>query len=272
MLTLIRHGQTLNFDDSGFGDLPYVYTPLTAGKVYEEEFLEYVRSLGRVGEYVDVGAHLGTHSLWFAKMCPATRVHAIEPVGRYADVVRRNVAANELQAKVTVHQTGVARERGRATNYMSREHQIGFVDGDPVGVTECFDVVPMDDIVRGPVALIKLDVEGMEADVLRGAARILAEHRPVIFAEAQSWAAVGSIARALEPFGYQLTGRIFNASPTYEFSTDPLEGWAAARSAYARLHPLLYWGRRTLRGVVIRAGEVVLRRVRVTASRRKRAM
>jgi FkbM family methyltransferase len=272
MLTLTRHGQTLNFDDSGFGALPYVYTPLTAGKVYEEEFLEYVRALGRVGEYVDVGAHLGTHSLWFAKMCPATRVHAIEPVRRYADVVRRNVAANELEGKVTVHQTGVARQRGQATNYMSKEHQIGFVDGDAVGVTERFEVVPLDDIVQGPVALIKIDVEGMEADVLGGAARILAEHRPVIFAEARSWGAVGSIVRALAPFGYRLTGRIFNASPTYEFSTDPVEGWGVARSAYARLHPVLHWGRRILRGVVMTAREAIVRRGRVAAAQRNRAM
>lgn len=233
MLTLQRHGQTLNFDDSGFSMLPYVYRPLATGKLYEEPFLEYIRALGKAGEYVDVGAHLGTHSVWFAKLCPATRVHAFEPVSRYAEVLRRNVAANQLDAKVSVHQAGLAAAPGQASNYMSPEHQVGFVDGPVAGVTERFDVFRMDDVVSGPVALIKLDVEGMEAEVLRGATRILAEHRPVIFAEAHGRAAAQALARQLAPFGYRPTWRIFNASPTYEFSTEPAGFRSAVRAVLA---------------------------------------
>jgi FkbM family methyltransferase len=224
MLTLKRHGQTLYFDDSGFSVMPYVYQPLITGRLYEESFLEYILSLGRVGEYVDAGAHLGTHSIWFAKMCPSTRVHAFEPVERYAMIVRRNALANSVDDKTTVHQKGLAATSGRATNYMSPEHQMGFAEGVATGVTESFDVVRMDDVIQGPVAVIKIDVEGMEVDVLRGAARILSEHKPVIFAEARSLAEAKAIARHLAPFGYRPTWRIFNASPTYEFSADPERG------------------------------------------------
>lgn len=58
MLTIERHGRNLCFDDGGFTSLPYVYRPLTKGKFYVELFLRHIRSLGRVGQYVDVGAHL----------------------------------------------------------------------------------------------------------------------------------------------------------------------------------------------------------------------
>jgi FkbM family methyltransferase len=244
MLTLTRHGRTLNFDDAGFKDTPYVYRPLARGKLYEERFLEYIRSLAKPGEYVDVGAHLGTHSIWFAAMCPSTRVHSFEPVSRYAEVVRRNVAANALGDKVTVHQTGLGAESGQASNYMSVEHQIGFVDDARQGVTETFPVLRMDDVVQGAVALIKLDVEGMEVEVLRGATRILAEHRPIIFAEAQDVAEAKAIAVLLAAFGYRPTSRVFNASPTYEFSTEPVSSWSRLRATGCGILPALRVARR----------------------------
>jgi FkbM family methyltransferase len=244
MLTVSRHGQTLHFDVTGFSAMPYVYRPLVEGKLYEEAFLEYVRSLGKVGQYVDVGAHLGTHSLWFAKMCPATGVHAFEPVRRYAEVIRRNVAANSLEDKITVHQKGLAAANGQATNYLSTEHQVGFVDGRATAVTECFEVLRMDDVVQGPVALIKVDVEGMEPQVLEGATRILSQYRPLIFAEAQSRSAAKQLALQLAPLGYKPTWRVFNATPTYEFSTELDRGWKRSRRVYARLLPALCIGRR----------------------------
>lgn len=239
MLTLVRHGRTLRFDDTGLVETPYVYRPLARGRMYEEAFLEYIRGLGRGGQYVDVGAHLGTHSVWFATLCAATHVHAFEPVGRYAAVVRRNVIANGIDDRVTVHQTGLAAEAGEASNFMSVEHQIGFVDAARSGVVETFPVRRLDDVVEGPVGVIKLDVEGMEAQVLRGATRILAEHRPVIFAEAQSPAAARAIAQQLAPFGYQPTARVFNASPTHEYSTEPVTAWSRFRASRAGLAPVL---------------------------------
>jgi FkbM family methyltransferase len=249
MLTVSRHGVDLRFDTTGFAETPYVYRPLLNDAVYEEPFLAHVRSLDRVGVYVDVGAHLGTHTLWFAALCPATHVHAFEPVGRFADVVRRNVAANGLTGKVTVHQTGLSDSPGQATNLLSPEHQLGFT-AEPAAAREDFPVARLDRIrLGGPVAVIKLDVEGMEAAVLRGAGRILSRHRPVVYAEAHDAEAVADITQALAPYGYRHTGRVFNASPTYEFV-------APARRRGDRLRPL--WRRlpaglrRTLRQAVNR--------------------
>jgi FkbM family methyltransferase len=238
MLTLERHSRLFHFDDSGFQTLPYVYRTLPAGRFYEETFLEYIRSRAKAGQYVDVGAHLGTHTLWFAGLCPATHVHAFEPVGRYADVIRRNVTANSLDDRVTVYQTGLSSARGQATNYLSPEHEVGRFGADGKGVTESFEVLPLDEVVHGAVAVIKIDVEGMEAEVLRGARRLLVEHQPLIFAEARSRADLNAIEEVLAPIGYHLTGRVFNASPTYEFSTEAPGVSGRFRAARARLWPL----------------------------------
>ena len=234
MLTLDRHGHTLRFDDSGFTEPPYVYQPLLQGQAYEEQFLEHIRAAGRSGQYVDVGAHLGTHTVWFAALCPSTKVHAFEPVGRYAEVVRRNVAANGLEDKVVVHQVGLSAEPGSATNFMSFPHQVGFMD-EAEGVTESYAVKRLDDVVEGPVALIKLDVEGMEVDVLEGARRILSRHRPTVYAEAWDDDHAKVIQAALAPYGYRPTGTVFNASPTYEYVAPPRRGRERLRPAYRLL-------------------------------------
>lgn len=219
MVALVRHGHELRFDESGFAEVPYVYRPLAAGGVYEEPFLEHIRGLGLVGQYLDVGAHLGTHTVWFATLCPSTHVHAIEPVSRYAEVIERNVAANNLAGKVTVHRCGAADRRGQASNWLCAEHQIGF--GEPAGVTESFPVVRLDRLVRGPVAVIKLDVEGMESIALAGATRILSRYRPAVFAEARSADDLAAVAEVLGPFGYRRSAEVWNSSPTYEFLAPP---------------------------------------------------
>jgi FkbM family methyltransferase len=235
MLTVTRHGVRLHFDDQGFVDTPYVYQPLHRGQVYEEGFLNHVRALARSGVYVDVGAHLGTHTLWFAALCQSTHVHAFEPVGRFAEVVRRNVTANGMDAKVTVHQVGLSDTKGHATNELSREHQIGFM-ADATAASEDFPIVRLDDVLRRePVAVMKLDVEGMEGSVLRGARRLLERWRPVVYAEAHSDQAFDEIRQVLAEHGYKPTGKVFNASPTYEFAAPPRTSFA--RRLWRRLPP-----------------------------------
>jgi hypothetical protein len=65
---------------------------------------------------------------------------------------------------------------------------------------------------------MKIDVEGMEEKVLAGAHRILRESKPLLFIEGNTQAEVDRHTAVLAPFGYRPTGRVFNASPTYEFA------------------------------------------------------
>lgn len=246
MLSVSRHGITLNFDDSGFRTTPWVYMPLAVGTVYEAKFLEHIRAMSRTGQYIDVGAHLGTHTVWFAMLCPSTHVHAFEPVRRYADVLRRNVKANDLEHKVTVHEVGLSDRSGVASNYLSSEHQVGISD-NAEGVVEHFPVRRLDRVVRGQVAVIKIDVEGMEEAVLRGATRILSRDRPLIYAEAHSSAQANALRALLAPFGYRATGRVFNASPTYEFAAPPRRGRERLRPVWRRTpEPIRQIARRLL--------------------------
>jgi FkbM family methyltransferase len=239
MLIVERYGKKLQFDDDGFVEPPYVYGPLLDGRVYEEKFLDHIRDQQRRGVYVDIGAHLGTHTVWFAALCPSTHVHAFEPIDRNVAMVRRNVAANGLEGKVTVHHVGLSDSAGQATNTLGPEHQMGFM-ADAVAAVETFDVVRLDQVLRRvPVAVIKLDVEGMETAALRGADRILSRWRPVVYAEAFNSKALAEIKETLRPYGYQATGKVFNATPTFEFTAPPRPRFESLRPVWRRLPPRL---------------------------------
>jgi hypothetical protein len=139
-----------------------------------------------------------------------------------------NVDANDLTDKVTVHAVGVGAEPGRASVRLDR-------------IRERFEVVPLDAVVHEPVAVIKIDVEGMEEQVLKGAERILREHHPVVFAEAREDTERAAIEALLATHGYRPTGRVFNSSPTYEFVVSSHKEWI--RRAAPRLAK---WTRRIL--------------------------
>jgi hypothetical protein len=206
MLTVTRHGITSRFDLSPWpdGPTPTLYRPFLKGEFYEQQFLDYIRDLNLRGVYVDAGSCLGTHTVWFGMYCPSTYVHAFDPRERCAEWTKMNVDANDLAGKVTVYQVGLGAERGQATSFLDK-------------VWEHFDVVRLDKVVRGRVVVLKIDVEGMEEQVLRGARRILRRRHPVVFAEAFTEKERSAVEAVLRPYGYSATGRVFNSTPTYEF-------------------------------------------------------
>jgi FkbM family methyltransferase len=206
MLTVNFKGQTCYFDSDGIDfDRPGIIDAcLIRGEFYEQRFLRYIASLGIRGAYVDVGACIGTHSTFFAMCCPADHVYAFEPRASQRARLERTLELNELRAKVTVFASAVSDSAGEVTVRLDgREHTLP---------TE-----RLDRLVHGPVALIKVDVEGMEPQVLAGATELLRRYRPRVFAEAHEEDDIKRVQECLRPYGYRPTGRVFNASPTYEF-------------------------------------------------------
>ena len=67
----------------------------------------------------------------------------------------------------------------------------------------------------GPIDVIKIDVEGWELDVLRGAARVIQQHRPLLYVEASD-ATFAPVRAYLVTCRYVCWKR-FNATPTFLF-------------------------------------------------------
>lgn len=191
---------------------------------YERDLLEHLwRVVAHKGTFVDVGANIGNHTLFFARYM-ASRVVAFEPHPRNYDILTSVVATNQL-AHVTTVPIGVSSASGVATlalpagvskNAGSFTMQIQVPTEGSVDVP----VNTLDQLLKGhnePITLIKIDVEGHEEHVLSGARGILVEHRPHLIIEAHLPEHLSAIQSQLKPLGYRTLG-CFCASPTYHFA------------------------------------------------------
>lgn len=216
MIEVTYEGKPCLFDDAGVSveNAGNIYAPLLQGRFYEHKFLHYIAKLGITGTYVDVGANIGTHTLFFATMCDSDHVYSFEPRAAFLRRLDTNVELNNVQSTVTTSLFALSDRDGEVT--------VNLDGGDHVLVTR-----RMDDLISCHVAVLKIDVEGMEPSVIAGATRILAESAPVIFAEANTDEEWEQLKHALAALDYQPSGRVFNSSPTYEFIPAPTHAKAA---------------------------------------------
>jgi FkbM family methyltransferase len=184
--------------------------------------LDYIReTYGTGGVYVDAGANVGTASLFFAMRCDAEQVYAFEPVPATAALLRENLVRNGATS-VHVEQLGLSDERGAmgfAVPHGSAEYCCGArltPDGDSVSVTT-LDAYAAEHI-RNRVRVLKVDVEGMELRVLRGATRTIRADKPAIFVEVWDGHhdALDAIRSFMSDHGYT-ERRQFEAEQVYHF-------------------------------------------------------
>jgi FkbM family methyltransferase len=161
---------------------------------YEALEIELVRRVLKPGDTaVDVGAHIGFFTMQMAaSVGSAGHVYAFEPFGAHAELLERSIAENRFEGRVTFRPAAVGATSGTATltfpletlnsggAYLLREGTAPLAGN----LTATVPLVALDDLeLRRPVRLIKMDVEGAEPQVLRGAARLLKEDRPIILSE-----------------------------------------------------------------------------------------
>jgi FkbM family methyltransferase len=156
---------------------------------YDPEVSRIARHYVKPGDYcVDVGANTGPLTLLFAKLVGAEgRVLAFEPGPPYLRRLRKNLGLNpQLWSVVTIVNEGLSDEEGTLTWAADPHHPhnaglLGVTEGTSVKVST------LDSAIKrqgwGRVDFIKIDVEGMELEVLRGARAVLERFRPVVIFE-----------------------------------------------------------------------------------------
>ena len=146
-------------------------------------FRQYLRP-GMIA--VDVGANIGTHAVCFAQSVgPSGRVLAFEPQDVLHQVLCGNAALNHCRNITAEHKALGAQTGSVIVPFLdyAREGNFGALE---LGAWTQGDTVPittLDSYALDACHLIKIDVEGMERDVLEGARSTIARHQPLLYVE-----------------------------------------------------------------------------------------
>jgi FkbM family methyltransferase len=145
-----------------------VYTGL-----HEFEDMAFVIHLLRPGDlFVDVGANVGTYTVLGGAVAGANCV-AVEPIKNAYERLVLNVHLNRIQDKVEALNVGIASKAGTLT-FTSGLDTMNHVSAG-AGGGEAVRVAALDEVLLGAApTLLKIDVEGYEAEVVAGAGRVLA--------------------------------------------------------------------------------------------------
>ena len=141
------------------------------------------------GHILDAGANEGQFAGALLDVAPAARVTAFEPEPGTAARLRARFGSRE---GVAIHKLALGRSAGTAelhvtgnTVFASLHRPLGglttqYPRGADLTGTVPVPVAALDDVVAGPVSLLKIDVQGGERDVLAGARRVLSETAAVL--------------------------------------------------------------------------------------------
>lgn len=181
----------------------WISKKLIAGEYWEEWMVNIFRRFYVPGtDAIDIGAHVGTSTLLMDEVVsPGNKIYAFEPV--FHRLVEGTIVCNDLMDRVNLFRCGAGdRSRMQHTTIKEWTKETNFgassIDRE-VGNSPTYDylgdvwvdiaIVRIDDLALPQrVSLIKIDVEGMELEVLRGMQELVLRDRPTILIEVWSHA------------------------------------------------------------------------------------
>lgn len=161
---------------------------------FEPEMVKLFRSLADNSETIlDIGANIGCTAILFGEL--SNKVYAFEPSQSTFAFLEKNISRSGRK-NVFLQNIGLGAEPGEFTLTFSPTNRAGgFVSNQTqasVGHTvEKIAIRQLDEVVNSlnlqQIDFIKIDVEGFEGHVLRGAKQTLLSNRPVVVMELNHW-------------------------------------------------------------------------------------
>lgn len=192
---------------------------------------------------IDAGAFIGTHARAFSSLVTERgKVHAFEPNHESYLRLTEN-AALAGNDNIETHQCGLgsAEEfRGSAVTAIDENRGAFSLDGcDVIEGQEGLAVKPLDNFAFERVDLLKVDVEGMELEVLKGAEATIERCRPVIFLEVNTLHSTAPVLDWANARGYRIFGLLSRAFNPENYRGESANIYDAARECGIILVPEL---------------------------------
>jgi len=203
-----RYGRMFYFpNDDPIGKALAIY-----GEWAQAEIKLLSAFVGLGSNVIDVGANIGTHTLAFSRRVgPSGLVRAFEPQGAVFNLLERTLALNNC-TNVKALCAGAGRAPGEmlvpAIDYASHANLGGVAllpasEGKGRKAGERTPIIALDNLALEACHLIKIDAEGMEEEVLTGAAETIHRLRPVVYLECNTVDTGAAILRAVDWSGFR---------------------------------------------------------------------
>lgn len=157
---------------------------LISGSFYEFEYLkEMVKEIPADAVVVDAGGNLGNHSVYFSMFSKAREIHVFEPQKLVFQILERNLKLNGCR-NVVAHNVALGAAPGHIQLYDQMPGNSGSTEFREASVGEdAYPVETIDALDLPRLDFMKIDVEGAELGVLKGAEKTIAKFKPALFME-----------------------------------------------------------------------------------------
>jgi FkbM family methyltransferase len=155
---------------------------------FESSLLQLVSErYGLSGKTVlDAGANIGNHSLYFAKIGGAKEVHSFEPQQSLYNILSKNIEINDVGERVIPFRKGLGEQASLGLISNAEMHHLGAgkleVQPKDSRNPRAIEIVTVDSLDTS-FDFLKIDVEGMALNVLKGARETITNYKPVIWVE-----------------------------------------------------------------------------------------
>ena len=175
---------------------------------FSEEEISLFRLLVKDKDVVlDIGANIGPHTLFLAKAVgPNGQVHAFEPQRIIFQTLCANMALNHI-TNVFCHNIALGKSPGAVLVPQVRPWDHFNFGGLSLGsyqLGEVVDVKTIDSLNLSVCNFIKIDTEGMELDVLMGAANTIGTLQPVLYVENDRKDKSAALTKYIDSLGYDM--------------------------------------------------------------------
>lgn len=218
---LYPHGAVRTVVRGGLKGVRFVVTPgmgATYAWGWDSMNQSFLAQHLRPGSVIyDIGANRGQMALYFSRLAgPTGKVVSFEPVPQNFELLERNLQLNNISNVEAVRLALAADDLPRQFGYDAAHHTMGTFVGNAAKLQrwgQIFDVrcdtLDHFSTLGHPVPdVLKIDVEGAGAEVLRGAEHLLSTHRPVIYFEMHAADASSpewdALQRLEKDFGYTI--------------------------------------------------------------------
>lgn len=223
-LTETRYGKMFyNKNDTIIGKSLELY-----GEWYQSELDFLKKVIPKGGTCLDIGANIGTHTLFFADAVGENGVViAFEPQRLIFQLLLANIAINNV-LNVFAYQIALGDILGRAKlapiNYLTPGN-FGAVHVERIeegfNFFNSVEEVPIDHLNLKKVDLIKIDVEGYETRVLEGGQRTIETERPLLYVENHVEKYAKAVIEKIRSFSYDVYEHLAPGFNPNNFKNNP---------------------------------------------------